>query len=79
MIVCVCHRVSDRDIARAVHEGCATFEGLQGELRCGTSCGRCLECAHETFDDARAEHLAHAVAPVPGEALPAIIPLRRAA
>jgi bacterioferritin-associated ferredoxin len=79
MIVCVCHRVSDRDIVRAVHEGCATFEDLQDELRCGTSCGRCHECAHEAFDDARGEHLAHDLARVPGETLPVVIPLRRAA
>lgn len=52
MIVCVCHRVSDRDITRAVHEGCTTFEDLQDELRCGTNCGRCLGCAEEMFDDA---------------------------
>jgi bacterioferritin-associated ferredoxin len=53
MIVCVCHRVSDRDITRAVHEGCDTFEALQDELRCGTNCGRCLDSAQEAFDDAR--------------------------
>jgi bacterioferritin-associated ferredoxin len=64
MIVCVCHRVSDRDIARAVHEGCSTFEELQDELRCGTNCGRCRDCAESAFDDAKAQ---------------AVIPLRLAA
>ncbi|HEX4508648.1 MAG TPA: (2Fe-2S)-binding protein, partial [Burkholderiaceae bacterium] len=46
MIVCVCHRVSDRDIVRSVHEGCSTFEDLQEELGCGTRCGSCRACAH---------------------------------
>jgi len=50
MIVCVCHRVSDRDIARAVGEGCASFEELQAELRVGTRCGACRPCARETFE-----------------------------
>jgi bacterioferritin-associated ferredoxin len=54
VIVCVCHRVSDRDIERAVRHGCASFDELQDELRVGTACGSCLECAHDTFDVARA-------------------------
>lgn len=49
MIVCLCHRVSDRDIAREVAAGCASFDELQEGLRVGTACGSCLDCAHETF------------------------------
>lgn len=52
MIVCVCHRVSDRDIVREVHAGCATFDELQDELRVGTGCGACLDCAKATFANA---------------------------
>ena len=54
MIVCVCHRVSDRDIEREVRHGCPSFEELLEELRVGTGCGCCLECARDTFDVARA-------------------------
>lgn len=55
MIVCVCHRVSDRDIEHAVnHGGCQSFEELQDATRCGTGCGACLECAEETFSAAMA-------------------------
>jgi len=54
MIVCVCHRVSDRDIEREVRHGCASFEELQDELRVATACGRCHDCARDTFDVARA-------------------------
>ena len=53
MIVCVCHRVSDRDIAHEARTGCGSFEQLQDELRVGTGCGSCLECAQQTFDAAR--------------------------
>ena len=49
MIVCICHRVSDRDIAREVRDGCASFEALQDELRVGTHCGACTDCARKTF------------------------------
>ncbi len=54
MIVCVCHRVSDRDIEREVRHGCESFEELQDELRVATACGRCGDCARDTFDVARA-------------------------
>ena len=50
MIVCVCHRVSDRHIACAVRDGCASFEELQEELRVGTGCGACRDCARDTFE-----------------------------
>lgn len=49
MIVCVCHRVSDRDIARAVQDGCASFDELQFDLSVATACGKCHDCARETF------------------------------
>jgi bacterioferritin-associated ferredoxin len=50
MIVCVCHRVSGRDIARAARHGCAKFDELQEQLRVGTACGA---CARATFNDAQ--------------------------
>ena len=45
MIVCICHRLSDRDIASEVREGCASFD----ELRVVKSCGACTDCARKTF------------------------------
>jgi bacterioferritin-associated ferredoxin len=52
MIVCICHRVSDRDIERAVRNGVASFEELQEETRAATGCGCCLDCARSVFDAA---------------------------
>lgn len=49
MIVCIGHRVSDRDIAREVRQGCSSFETLQDTLRVGTACGACHDCAASTF------------------------------
>ena len=50
MIVCVCRRVSDRDIEREVRSGCRSFDALQDELQVGTACGACKDCARATFD-----------------------------
>jgi bacterioferritin-associated ferredoxin len=53
MIVCLCRRVSDRDIARAAHAGCASFEELQARLGVATACGACGDCAREVFHGCR--------------------------
>lgn len=50
MIICVCHRVSDRDIARQAQDGCPSFDALQDELRVGTACGACRDCARSCFE-----------------------------
>jgi bacterioferritin-associated ferredoxin len=50
MIVCLCHRVSDRDIAAAVRSGTTCFEVLQDDLRVASSCGSCHDCAREVFE-----------------------------
>jgi bacterioferritin-associated ferredoxin len=50
MIVCICHRVSDRDIAHAVRQGCSSFDELQFELAVATACGSCHDCARNTFE-----------------------------
>lgn len=58
MIICLCHRVSDRDIARAAQQGCASFEQLQARTGVATGCGRCRECAHDRFQAQRQAVLA---------------------
>jgi bacterioferritin-associated ferredoxin len=50
MIICVCHRISDRDIAHAARRGCASFDELQFELSVATCCGKCHDFARQTFD-----------------------------
>jgi len=55
MIICVCHRISDRDIARLVRDGCASFDELQFELAVATCCATCHDSARETFDAHRAQ------------------------
>jgi bacterioferritin-associated ferredoxin len=50
MIVCLCHRVSDRDIRTAVASGVHCFDVLQDETCVASSCGSCMDCAREVFD-----------------------------
>jgi bacterioferritin-associated ferredoxin len=54
MIVCLCHRVSDREIQQAAAGGCRSLDQLQDELRVGTACGACTDCAHDTLRAAQA-------------------------
>ena len=53
MIVCICHRVSHHDIARAVRGGCASFDELQLALSVATGCDACHDCARDTFEAQR--------------------------
>lgn len=52
MIVCLCHRISDRDIHGAVRDGAVCFEQVQDDTRVASSCGSCHDCAREVFDAA---------------------------
>lgn len=46
MIVCVCRRVSDREIARHAHAG-MSFDEIQFELGVATQCGCCESTARD--------------------------------
>jgi bacterioferritin-associated ferredoxin len=52
MIVCLCRRVSDRDIRSHVESGVSNFELLQDETGVASACGCCHDCAREVFDAA---------------------------
>lgn len=51
MIVCVCHRVSDREITRQVQAGLG-FREIQRTLGVATCCGRCAGAAREVIHQA---------------------------
>jgi len=54
MIVCVCHRVSDREIIRHALAG-MNFKAIQRELGVARQCGRCAPCARELVAQCHAE------------------------
>jgi bacterioferritin-associated ferredoxin len=53
MIVCVCRRVSDREIARHARAG-MDFDDIQFELGVATQCGQCECSAREVVAQCRA-------------------------
>jgi len=55
MIVCVCHRVSDREIARHVRAGMG-FDEIQFELGVATQCGQCETCARDVVAQCSSSH-----------------------
>jgi bacterioferritin-associated ferredoxin len=55
MIVCVCHRVSDREIARHARAG-MSFDEIQFELGVATQCGRCESCARDVVAQCCGSH-----------------------
>ena len=58
MIVCVCNRVSDREIRQHVSQGCDSYDELQMATGVATCCGCCESCAREIFDEAQSAHQA---------------------
>lgn len=79
MILCLCHRVSDRDIRRSVADGVHNFEVLQDETRVASACGSCHDCARQVFDEAlQACAAAHGVTCASGSSS-RVIPIARLA
>jgi bacterioferritin-associated ferredoxin len=74
MIVCVCHRISDRDIARHVRAGLG-FDDIQLELGVATQCGRCESCARDIVAQCSMTHPVAALSRDSGDAQTAVIQL----
>jgi bacterioferritin-associated ferredoxin len=73
MIVCVCHRVSDREIARHARAG-MSFDDIQFELGVATQCGNCESCARDVVAQC---HATHPVAAVHRESVVQLAPSMR--
>ena len=69
MIVCVCKRVSDREIARHVRAGMG-FDDIQFELGVATQCGKCEECARDVVAQC---HRTHPVAALQSKSRPIVL------
>ena len=46
MFICICRKISDSEISKAVGGGCNTIEKLQCATQLGTQCGKCIDKAH---------------------------------
>ncbi|MCB1757683.1 MAG: (2Fe-2S)-binding protein [Gammaproteobacteria bacterium] len=52
MYVCVCNRVTDHQIREAADRGVSSLSELSRELKVGTCCGNCRDCAKNLLDEA---------------------------
>lgn len=63
MYVCICHAVTDGDIANAVSAGVSSVEELSDNLGLGTGCGSCVELAATVMSSQRGKCRDFAVRP----------------
>jgi bacterioferritin-associated ferredoxin len=61
MYVCICNSVTDRQIRKAVNNGADSLQAIQSQLKVGTCCGKCRDCARRVIADALAEQPTAAV------------------
>jgi bacterioferritin-associated ferredoxin len=66
MIVCVCRRVSDREITRHARAG-MNFDDIQFELGVASQCGQCEGCARDIVAQCSATRPVAALAQGTGE------------
>jgi bacterioferritin-associated ferredoxin len=52
MYVCVCNKVTDKQITEAVRRGTDTLEAVSRELGVASCCGRCRDCALRVIHEA---------------------------
>ena len=63
MIVCVCNRLTDKDVRQAARRGGATPEAAYACLGCEVQCGCCLDYAQEVIDSERAARVPLRIVP----------------
>ena len=56
MYVCICNNVTDKDIRRAADCGVCDMDVLSEELKVGTCCGKCKNCARNILRKAMREN-----------------------
>ncbi len=45
MYICICNKVTDKEIKNAANSGANSMKDLRNSLNVGTSCGQCSSCA----------------------------------
>ena len=55
MYVCLCNKVTDKQIQRAVRKGAGSIMDIMEQLDVGNNCGSCLEHAVQIIDDTKSE------------------------
>jgi bacterioferritin-associated ferredoxin len=53
MIVCVCNRITEKEVREAAHAGATTPEKAYACVGCEVQCGCCLDYAQDVIDEER--------------------------
>jgi len=59
MIVCVCNRISEKEVRDAAHKGARTPEAAYEKLACEVQCGCCLDYAQDVIDEEHGKKPSH--------------------
>ncbi len=51
MFVCICHAITEKDIALAVEQGAGTMKELREQLNIASQCGKCSQFAKTTLTE----------------------------
>ncbi len=51
MFVCICHAITENDIAQAVEQGAGTMKELREHLNIASQCGKCSQFAKTILTD----------------------------
>ena len=51
MIVCVCNRITEKEVREAAHKGARSPEAAYASVGCEVQCGCCLDYAQEVIDE----------------------------
>lgn len=51
MIVCVCNRITEKEVRDAAHTGATTPEQAYACVGCEVQCGCCLDYAQDVIDE----------------------------
>lgn len=52
MYVCICNRVTEKQIHQAAQDGICNMDRLCNELKVASCCGKCRGCARKVLHDA---------------------------
>ena len=55
MYVCVCNKVTDKQIRSAMENGARSMDCLKDRLKVASCCGRCQDCAQRVLCDFQVE------------------------
>ncbi|HMU66395.1 MAG TPA: (2Fe-2S)-binding protein [Cellvibrionaceae bacterium] len=51
MYVCLCHAVTERQVAEAIEKGARCIKDLRAQLSITATCGKCASCARECIQN----------------------------